>query len=280
MSQYYYLCSSLIDLILDSKIKFFSSKELLQFCEEEMTKKDFQYLKYLYIFNDIKNIINTKEILNDEKEYLEPSYYSIEEFKENLKDPDSFLAFIAEFLFNKKNEKRIYPSLLEIDELTTLFYLYLDEIKNDFIKNYYNFELLLKNLTTAISLKAKNINYANKLIPAGDYYEIILKSNSPDFGLSKEFKFIEKLLDSFATEDLIKREKVIEDIRWDYLDEYVGKDFFSTNFIFSYAIKLKSVERWFGLKPEIGLEILEKLIEQVKNKISFSNEIFVVGGNK
>jgi len=280
MSQYYYLCSSLIDLILDSKTKFFSSKELLDFCEEEMTKKDFEYLKYLYIFNDIKNIINAKEILNDEKKYLYPAYYSLEEFKENLKDPDSFLPFISEFLFNKKNEKRLYPSLLEIDELLTLFYYYLEVINNDFIKSYYNFELLLKNLTTAISLRLKNLPYTNKIIPAGDYYEIILKSNSLDFGLGKEFKFIERLLEIFSNDDLIKREKIIEDIRWDYLDEYVGKDFFSTNFIFSYAIKLKSVERWFNLKPEIGLEVLDKLIEQVKNKIVFSDEIFVVGGNK
>lgn len=280
MYQYYYLSSSLIDLILDSKIKFLSSNQLLELCKEEMSKKDFEYLRYLYIFNDIKNIINVKDILNDEKKYLYPAYYSFEEFKENLKDVDSFLPFISEFLFNKKNEKRIYPNLLEIDELTTLFYNYVEEINNNFIKSYYNFELLLKNLITAISCRGKKLPYNNTIIPAGAYYEIILKSNSSDFGLGKEFKFIEKLLESFENQDLIKRELLIEEIRWDYLDQYIGKDFFSTNFIFSYSIKLKSVERWFELKPDIGLEILNKLIEQIKSKISFSNEIFIVGGNK
>ncbi|HOJ63130.1 MAG TPA: DUF2764 family protein [Spirochaetota bacterium] len=280
MKQYYYLCSSLIDLILDSKNKFFSSLDLLQFCEEEMTKRDFNDLKFLYIFNDIKNIINTKEILDDEKKYIYPAYYTLEEFKENLKDPDSFLPFIAEFLFNKKNEKRIYPHLLEIDELITFFYNYLDTIDNQFIRDFFSFELLLRNLTTAISFKKNNLSYATKIIPAGDYYEIILKSNSNDFGLSKEFHFIEKLLEVYESSDLIKREKEEELIRWDYLDEYVGKDFFSTNFVFSYAIKLRSVERWLSLKKEIGEEILTKLIEDIKSKISFSDEIFVVGGKK
>lgn len=277
MAQYYYLCSSLIDLILDSKAKFFSSFDLIQFCEEEMNKKDFNDFKFLYIFNDIKNIINIGEILDDEKKYIYPAYYSLEEFKENLKDYDSFLPFISEYLFNKKNEKRAYPHLLEIDELLTLFYNYVETLDNRFIKDYYNFELLLRNITTAISLKRNAINYTNRIIPAGDYYEVILKSNSNDFGIGKEFRFIEKLLEIYENEDLIKREQEEENIRWNYLDEYIGKDFFSTNFVFSYAIKLKSVERWLSLKEEVGKEMLEKLIKDIKNKIIFSEEIFVVG---
>jgi hypothetical protein len=91
--------------------------------------------------------------------------------------------------------------------------------------------------------------------------------------LSKEFSFIEKLNEVYELNDLALIEKKIEEIRWDWLDQYSLEDFFTKNLVFVYGIKLASVERWYSMTPESGELIFNKLIEQIKEKINFSRDM-------
>ena len=116
--QYYYLVSSLPDLIIDSNKIPVDINEFINFCSEEMSKKDFDNLKKIFIFNDILNSIKYKD---NNYIFKKPSYYNKEDFKENLKDTDTFFEFLSEYFFNKKNEKRVYPELLETDEIFRFF---------------------------------------------------------------------------------------------------------------------------------------------------------------
>ena len=275
MKEYYYLVSSLYDLTLDTGKMPILLEEFEDFCKEELTDEDFLDLKKLFLFNDIKNVINYKK--SDDK-YLLPAFYTEEEFLENLKDTDSFFTFLSEYFFNKDAGKKIYPELQEIDELTLLFYENLSTIAKDFVEDYFIFELNLKNITTAMACRKANIPYTNKIIPFGDYYEFILKSNTPDFGLGSDFNFIEKLISAYDKDDLLETEKTIEDIRWEYLDSRTENKFFSKDFVFAYAIKLLSVRRWFSMSKEKGEELLNKLIEEIKGNIKFPQEFLKVGG--
>ena len=269
MKQYYYLVSSLYDLILDSGKKVISIRDFLGFCGEELAERDYFELKKLFLFNDIKNAVNFKK--RGDK-YLTPAFYDEEEFLENLKDIDSFLPFLNDFYYNINNNKKNDSNLDEIDDLTLLFYENLDVITSKFIKEYFLFELNLKNISVAYSLRKNGIDFKNKIIPFGDSFENILKNNSPDFGLSNEFQFIERLMAVYEKNDLIEIEKTLEDIRWNYLDTICENEFFSINNIYSYTIKLLSVERWLSLSKERGEEFLNRLIDQIKGNIKFPDE--------
>ena len=190
-----------------------------------------------------------------------------------MSDTDSFLVFLADYFYNKKKDKRLYPDLMEIDEVVLLFYLNLDDISDPFVRDYFLFELDLQNITTALSLRKNNINYNNKIIPFGDNYKQIIKSNSPDLGLAKEFEGIDKLSDVYKQDDLIKIESTIEDIRWKWLDENTSLDHFSLPVIYSYAVKLNSIERWTNLTDQRGNEVLDRLIEKIKVNVKFSDEL-------
>lgn len=269
MKQYYYLVSSLYDLIFDGGKRVVSIKDFLEFCESQLDENDYLNLKKLFIFNDIKNVINYNK--NGDK-YLSPSFYSEDEFSECLKDNDEFLPFINEFLYNKKSNKRLFPNFDEIDELTLLFYSDQDFISSKFIRDYFIFELNLRNITTAFMLRKSNLSFTNKIIPLGDCYENLMKNNTSDFGLLSEFSFIEKLISAYDKNDPLETEKIIENIRWDYLDQNTESDYFTANAVFAYTVKLLSVERWFKLSKENGENLLNRLIEQIKGSIKFPNE--------
>ena len=92
-SQYYYLASSLIDIFLDSSKMPMEINDFINFCSEEMNNKDFDDLKKLFIFNDIQNTIKQKE---NNYPFIKHSYYTEDDFIENLKDTDAFFQFLAE----------------------------------------------------------------------------------------------------------------------------------------------------------------------------------------
>jgi hypothetical protein len=270
IKNYYYLVSSLIEVSVDLGKKVVDINDVIDFCSEQLAPKDFEKLKMAFLFNDIKNI--TAYLQNKDFTYIYPAYYTEEEFRENLKDTDSFLPFMADYLIADKNQKRFYPELLNIDELILVFYQYLEDYKDEFIKEYYNFELNLLNFKTAFSLKKNNQPLLNKLIPYGDYYNVILKSNTPDFGLSGTVYYIDKLVEVFKTDDLVKIEKTIEDVRWDKLDDMTSMDHFTENTVISYIIKLSSVERWLKINEKKGEEMLNNLINKINSGVKFSEE--------
>lgn len=267
--EYYYLISSLVDLSLDIDKLPLSIIQFISFCSEEMDEKDLVDLKKIFIFNDIQNAFFYKD---RNINYKTPSFYPEEDFKENLRDTDVFFRFLADFFYNKKNEKREAPDLLEIDEAFSLLYKNIEEFSQGFIRDYFIFELDLRNITTALVLRKNNLSISNKIIPYEDISDVIKKSTSPDLGLSKHIDYIEELAEIYKSNDLVKIEKTIEDIRWKWLDERVGNDFFSSNFVYSYAVKLNSVERWMSLTDKKGEEKLNNLIDNISMNIKFPEQ--------
>ena len=267
--QYYYLVSSLPELTFDSGKSVLDINEFIRFCSEELDIRDYETLRKVFLFNDIKNAANNS---GEGYQFVSPSYYLEEELTENLKDTDSFFVFLAEYFFNKKSEKRLFPELIEIDEIVKLLYQYLDEISSGFLKDYFLFELYLQNITAALSLRANDISYSDKIIDADYISEQIKKSSSPDFGISKEVDYLEKLIEIYKSNDLIKIEKAIEDIRWKWLEERVGINYFSLDAILAYAVKLYSAERWQNLSEDKGDATLNSLIDNISSNVAFPEE--------
>ena len=94
MKNYYYFISSLVDLILDSDKSFFRIENFLEFASEILDNKDIENIKKTFIFNDIKNSLFYKKMGDP---YITPSYYSIDDFNENLTEPEQFLPFLDRY---------------------------------------------------------------------------------------------------------------------------------------------------------------------------------------
>lgn len=265
MRSIYYLVSSLPELTLDTKKIDITIDEFLTLCNENLTEKEFKEIKKIFIFNDIKNAVFYKE---KEFSYYFPSFYTEEEFKDNLKDSDSFYPFLAEYFYNQRTEKRLYPKMLESDELVLLFYQYIDNFVKGFVKDYFLFELDLQNSVTALYLRANQIQDPNKIIQFTDESVNFIKSNSPDFGLSGYLDYITKLVELFKDKDLVKIEKSIEAIKWQWLKENGEKREFSLEFVISYAAKLISVERWRGLTESRGEKVFNDLIDKISTVVN------------
>ena len=242
--------------------------------EPELVHEDALALRQLFLFNDMRNAVSYR---GPKDPFVLPSCYDKDTIIEASENYSDVLPFLNDFFEGVRTNARRYPELPLIDELTILFYDQLSDIQSEFVRDYYLHERDFRNLTIALSRESQGFPYRERLIPLGDAYDAIMAGTPPDFGLSADFPFIDELIRLFKTTDLTAHEEVMERLRWQWLDERVGAELFSTEFILSYVIKYQSVERWQTLSQEKGDELFGELLNSVRRSARFSLEFSDVG---
>lgn len=272
---YYFLAASLSDLSWGGGLPQDALDELIKYLEPELHPDDATALRQLFLFNDMKNAVWCQE---PDDPFVSPSCYDRETLTEARHGYADVLPFLNDFFEVVRSGARRYPELPPIDELTLLFYQQIGRIESDFVRDYFIWELNLRNLTVAVSRENQGFPYRECLIPHGDAYDAIMSATPPDFGLSTDFPFIEELIRVFKTTHLTAQEEFMERLRWQWLDDRVGSEFFSPAFILAYVVKYKSVQRWQMLDAAKGDELFGEFIEAVRRSVRFSLEFSGVGG--
>jgi hypothetical protein len=271
---YYFLAASLADVSWGAATPRGTLDELIAYLEGELHPQDTTALRQLFLFNDMRNAVSY-HVPDDA--FVTPSCYDRDTMAEAAESYSDVLPFLNDFFEIVRGAARVYPEIPVIDEMSILFYDRLDDIESSFVRDYYLRELNVRNLTIALSRESRGFPYRERLIPRGDAFDAIMTGTPPDFELSADFPFVEELVRVFKTTDLTAHEETMERLRWNWLDERVGPQFFSTEFILSYVIKYQSVERWQTLNEEKGDELFGELLDAVRRSVRFSLEFSEVG---
>ncbi len=100
--------------------------------------------------------------------------------------------------------------------------------------------------------------------------EAIKRSTLKDFGLVNDFPIVEKLLTVDEIINVLEKEKALDMMRWDYLNELNTFNYFTIEVLVAYVIKLLIVERWLRLEPEIGKQMFKQIISELEKSYEFS----------
>jgi len=273
-NQYYFLAASLEDVSWGHGTTRGTLEDLIEYLNEGLAPEDAAALKQLFLFNDMRNAVS----LNDpDSTFVTPSCYDREALLEAAQGDAAVLPFLLEYFEGARRSAGDGEKSLPIDELSLLFYDRIDDISDPFVRDYFVRELNMRNLTIALSRESQGFPYRERLVPRGDAYTAIMSGSPPDFGLSADYPFVEDLIRVFRTTDLTAQEELIEKVRWQWLDDRVSSEFFSTDFILSYVIKYQSVERWQTLSEEKGDELFGELLNSLRRSVRFSLEFSDVG---
>jgi hypothetical protein len=271
---YYFLASSLPELSRRGPKRAPSVEELLERCARELHPDDYRSLKALFLLNDVANAV-TYRAPGDP--FLSPSFFSQEELLAGRTEPERLLPFLALFFANAATGVRLHPALLEVDELTLLFYQRLDDIGDGFVRAYFRHELDLRNIAVALGLRQQSLPLDGRLIPIGAAYEGIAGGRGEDFGLSDSFPYVGRLVAAYRESSLTGREQALEEVRWSWLDGWLGVDWFSSDYVLAYLVRLRSIERWQRLRAEAGGEVFDELLNTVHRSVRFAIEFTKLG---
>ncbi len=265
---YYCLVAGLPNITIDDTKLSYGSADFLSDMEEYVGKDNFKYFKLFKYKIDNENLF--KAMIKHTHDFISGGEYSQEEIDEAIEEPVNVAEYMNEFITEYHDEE--FDKDVDKKRLTQLYYDFILKSKNEFVSEWFEMELNFKNIFSALNCRKHELPIEGELIEFNHVSEAITKSSSRDFGLSAEYPYIDQLLSIFEIEDLLQREKAIDMLKWNWLDEGTFFNYFTVEKLISYYIKLQMIERWISLDPETGKEMFEKLINDLESGYEFPED--------
>ena len=271
-TEYYYLVAGLRDWTLDSDTKGFDVREIIDEIVGELTKSDREAVRMLYAYYDCENIIARRA---KRERHNQLGNLSVEEIAEVLEERNYSLltpavAKCVKLYVEADDEERDEEVTLDASFERAIFEAYyrdLAESKVSFLKEWGAFDRNLRNIAAAIAAREAGRVVADVTVGDGEIVEQLKRSTAADFGLRGELPYVDSVISAVSDEkNIVEKERKIDTIRWAEAEAMTSFDFFTINFILSYLVKVNIVARWTLLSPEVGREMLNRLIKELDAK--------------
>jgi len=269
---YYYLVAGLPDLLLDEGRQKASVAAFKYEFESNLHPDDYRLVKFLFLKYDNANLLNL--LMKKYKKFIAFGNYSREILEDEIKNPqDRLLSYLTNFIVRFKSGERENPATSWETELDNDFFEYLLQTENQFLRDWFEFKMNLQNITTALACRDHDISPENDVIGNNVVTSHIKRSNANDFGLMQEFPEIEKILSEWETiKTLTEREKVLDLIKWQWIDDHVFFHYFTVERLLGFLLQLEMVERWMTLDEKTGRKMFEKLLENLNESFELPEE--------
>lgn len=276
MSAYYYLVAGLPDISLeDGKLSYtisdFRAESYGDLSAKDQALIDLFYLKYDHA--DLLSLLKDKDAVTQGKgnfssEDLLQLIASVKEGeKPDAKFPSYLYDFIAQYLALPADELYKAENLL-----ASAYYAYAMKSKNPFIASWFEFNLNINNILSAFAARKYKMNVAEVIVGDTDVCEMLRTSNARDFGLSETLDYFEPLQRLVETDDLVEREKKVDQLKWKWLEDASFFHYFTVERLFVFLLQLEMIERWVLLDKEKGSELFRQMIQNLKDEVQIPEE--------
>jgi hypothetical protein len=265
-TEYYCLVASLREWTLDSDTKGFDVREILDEILDELTANDRKAVELLYAYYDCENIIALR---NNRNRHNDLGNLSIEELKDVLENRNyaklpECVAKVVKLYNEADDEERDEEVSLDDNFQRALFDAYYKDLaasKASFLNKWGEFDRTLRNISAAVAAREAGRAIKDVTVGGGEIVAQLTQSSAVDFGLRGELQYIDAVISAITEEqNIVEKERKIDAIRWAEAEDIAVYDYFTINYILSYLVKVNIVARWTLLSPEVGREMLNKLI--------------------
>jgi hypothetical protein len=138
------------------------------------------------------------------------------------------------------------------DQLNADFYKRALAHKNRFVREWFAFDLDLRNTVVA---------YLNDSLGREKGMDQLLLPGREE-AVFPEREKAEAILHGT---DILDRERGLDELRWQKIDEINLWEYFNMEVILGFVCKLKIIDRWLQLDPESGRALFRKLVEDIRS---------------
>ncbi len=270
---YYYLVAGLPDIIIDQKKLSYTIEEFKEELRNHLHPDDYKLVELLFLPADNSNLLNLLQ--KSDGPFDESGKYTRDELEEEIKEPSVTPEYMQRFVTAYKSETPLFEGLSWEDQLTWLYYEYLLQCPNNYLREWFEFDLNLKNIVAGFNVRKHKLKGDKYLI--GDNYivQAVKKSTLKDFGLGNDFGPMEKLVTIQENENLLERERAMDTMRWEFMDERNTFNYFTIEVLLAFVKKLQLVKRWLDMDYETGREMFRKLLDQLAQSYEFPKEFMI-----
>jgi vacuolar-type H+-ATPase subunit C/Vma6 len=278
MSQnYYYLVAGLKEYQMDSQIKGFDALAIRTEILEQISSSDRKLVDLLYKRYDVENILSA---LDGKSTHNPLGNMSAEEIRQIVEQPEISNSPLGQIIhnYNKihknaeshdttqriEDEQELIDTQLSLShQLWKTYYDLCAKSHSSFIRQWAEFELNQRNIVAAINARKIGINPREILVGDGEIVSSLSKSQSADFGLKGQIDYIDQLLQILESDNLLEKEKRLDKLRWDIIEQIITYEYFTINRILGYLVRINIIDRWLRLDKSEG----ERLFRELSNSL-------------
>ena len=269
MSNYHYLVAGLPDIAFDGSKVTFTIDDFKESIYPALSSADAKCVDLFFLAWDNENII--KLLREGSEAQLERSgCYNKEELLEIIAsakngDPrnDKIPAYLYNFLEYYYGSEQVASAMLS-DILSAYYYEYATASSNKFIASWFTFNMNVNNLLVAMLARKYKLGVADVVVGNNEVAEALRSSAARDFGLSSTLDYLETVQRLSENDQLQEREHLLDEMRWQWLEENSVFNYFTIEPLFVFLQKLDIVARWAKLDSEKGMQRYTELIDNLK----------------
>ena len=271
-TEYYYLVAGLREWTLDSDTKGFDVREIVDEILDELSKSDRAAVKLLYAYYDCENIIARRA---ERERHNALGNLSVEQIDDmlatrNYSSLPTNVAKVVKYFNESDDEDRDEENAITDSFERALFDAYYRDLaasKCSFLRAWGEFDRNLRNISAALAAREAGRSVSDVVVGGGDVVDQLKHSSAADFGLRGELPYVDSVISAVSDEkNIVEKERKIDKVREAYAWDIASFDFFNINFILSYLVKVNIVARWTLLSPEVGRDMLNRLIKELDAK--------------
>ena len=273
MGKYYCLIAGLPDITLDDSKLTYSVAEFREELAGILTEADKKLIDLFYLKYDNKNLMayikhsevnpeSRGRITYDEIDALFKALREEENPPKNNQIPPYFKEFFKLYLENEDRESKQEVSWE--DRLAALYYAYAMGNSNKFVVDWFELNLNINNMLTAITCRKHGLDKAEYIVGDNEVAKALRTSNARDFGLGDLVDYLPELQRIAEESDLMVREKKVDLLKWRWLEEQTFFKTFDIESVYAYLLKLEMIERWVTLDKETGDKTFREIVGAMK----------------
>lgn len=275
MTNYYCLVAGLPDLSLEDGKLNYTVANFKSELYPELSDKDKKLIDLFYLKFDNGNLLkllkDKEAVTNSEGNYSSDELLALIASVREGDAPDKYPLYLYEFIaaYLALPADELYRAE---DMLATYYYAYAMNCGNKFVSAWFEFNLNINNVLAALAARKYKMDVAQVVVGKTDVSEMIRTSNARDFGLTEMLEYFEPILRISEIDELVEREKKIDLLKWNWMEDAVFFDYFTVERIFVFLLKLEMIGRWISMDKEKGSELFRQIIDQLKNEVQIPEE--------
>ena len=182
------------------------------------------------------------------------------DWRQGEKSLDEYFGQVRELLSEKDNTVLDFIGQgFDKDRIGLDFYKEAISHRLEFIREFFLFDLNVRN---------QKVRYLNQALGRDAEKDVLsLRDNSEDPGLepeAPEFKESARLQQILEGNDILARERGIDDLYWEKIDEITLFNYLDFDKILGIIVKMHIIRRWLILDEDTGRAMFKKLVDQVR----------------
>ena len=139
---------------------------------------------------------------------------------------------------------------------------------NRFVREWFAFNRDMNNILVAQICRKHGFDVKQQIVGDGEVAEQLRTHTAQkDFGLNELPGVYQAILALAQIDDLMKREKAMDAIRFEWLTDRTEFDFFSPEMVFAYYLETVMLHRWSLLTVEQGEKVFRDLVADMKKGV-------------